>query len=118
MPLLASVAPDAANKTNLPTVTPQPSSFGAEIGQIDLRQPLSDSVFERVHGAFLAHKVLVFRGQPLDDEAHQAFAMRFGPLEGHINVSTRHAKLPSLRSPPSCALPPSRRKAATPSSPT
>ena len=50
-----------------------------------------------MHGAFLAHKVLVFRGQPLDDEAHQAFAMRFGPLEGHINVSTRHAKLPQVQ---------------------
>ncbi len=81
----------------LPTVEPHPNGFGAEIGNIDLRRPLADAAFELIHDAFLRHKVLVFRGQPLDDEAHQAFAMRFGPLEGHINVSTRHAKLPQVQ---------------------
>jgi len=91
------LAPIASNTAGLPTVTPQANGFGAEIGRIDLRQPLSDAAFGLIHEAFLAHKVLVFRGQPLDDEAHQAFAMRFGPLEGHINVSTRHAKLPQVQ---------------------
>ncbi len=56
------------------------TGFGAEVG-----------------GADLAHKVLVFRDQHLDDESHFAFAQRFGPLEGHINRSTRHGELPKLQ---------------------
>lgn len=98
MPELAtSPATVPANAAGLPTITPHANGFGAEIGNLDLRQPLSEAAFELIHEAFLAHKVLVFRGQPLDDESHQAFAMRFGPLEGHINVSTRHAKLPQVQ---------------------
>ena len=71
-----------ANAAGLPTVTPHQAGFAAEIGAIDLRQPVSDAAFELIHEAFLRHKVLIFRGQPLDDDAHQAFALRFGPLEG------------------------------------
>lgn len=97
MPEPATSAGVPANAAGLPTVTPGDNGFGAEIGNIDLRLPISEAAFELIHEAFLRHKVLVFRGQPLDDEAHQAFAMRFGPLEGHINVSTRHAKLPQVQ---------------------
>ena len=97
MPELAPEPGVPANAAGLPTITPHEHGFGAEIGNIDLTQPLSDAAFELIHEAFLRHKVLVFRGQPLDDEAHQSFAMKFGDLEGHINVSTRHAKLPQVQ---------------------
>jgi taurine dioxygenase len=93
--LAANTVP--ANAAGLPAVAAHANGFAAEVGNIDLRQPLSDAAFERIHEAFLRHKVLVFRGQPLDDDAHQAFALRFGPLEGHINVSTRHARLPQVQ---------------------
>lgn len=95
--LTSSNSPVPANAAGLPTITPQENGFGAEIGNIDLSQPVSDAAFELIHEAFLRHKVLVFRGQPLDDDAHQAFGLRFGELEGHINVSTRHAKLPQVQ---------------------
>ena len=97
MPELASETSVPANAAGLPTVTPDANGFGAEIGNIDLTQPISDAAFGLIHEAFLRHKVLVFRGQPLDDDAHQAFTLRFGDLEGHINVSTRHAKLPQVQ---------------------
>ena len=41
--------------------------------------------------------MLIFRNQPLDDEAHQTFGMLFGELDGHINKSTRHIALPSVQ---------------------
>ncbi|MGY9056716.1 MAG: TauD/TfdA dioxygenase family protein [Alphaproteobacteria bacterium] len=97
MPELASATAVPANAAGLPTIAPNTDSLGAEVASLDLSQPVSDAAFELIHEAFLRHKVLVFRGQPLEDEAHQAFAMRFGPLEGHINVSTRHAKLPQVQ---------------------
>lgn len=79
------------------TITPHANGFGAEIAGVDLTRPISDAEFALIHKAFLDHKVLVFRGQPLDDAAHHDFAQRFGELEGHINVSTRHKALPNVQ---------------------
>lgn len=81
----------------LPTVTPFDSALGAEIGGLDLSQPLTDAQFKVVEDAFVEHLVLVFRGQPLDDAQHLAFASRFGALEGHINRPTRHQKFEKVQ---------------------
>ena len=79
------------------TVSPHPNGFAAEITGVDLANPISDADFAVIHQAFLDHKVLVFRGQPLDDVSHQAFAVRFGELDGHINNQTRHKTLPKVQ---------------------
>ncbi|MCB1741963.1 MAG: TauD/TfdA family dioxygenase [Gammaproteobacteria bacterium] len=79
------------------TVRPFANGFGAQIDGVDLRQELSDEVFERIHQAFIDHHVLVFRSQALDDHQQLSFAQRFGPLEGHINRSTRHQQLPKVQ---------------------
>ena len=71
--------------------------FAAEIDGVDLARPLSDELFDAVYDALIAHKVLVFRDQRLDDAAHLAFARRFGPLEDHVNRSTRHGNQPKLQ---------------------
>ncbi len=86
--------PDTATiqSTALPTVKPLGQTIGAEVGNIDLSKPLTEAQFAVVEQAFLDHKVLVFRGQPLTDEQHLAFASRFGELEGHINKRTHHKK--------------------------
>lgn len=86
--------PDSAapQLETMPTVTPYDAALGAEISDIDLSQPLSEAQFAVVEAAFLKHHVLVFRGQPLTDEQHLAFAKRFGELEGHVNKSTHHKK--------------------------
>lgn len=78
-------------------VAPYPGGFAAEISGVDLARGLDDAQFASVHRAFLAHKVLVFRGHALDDESHQAFAARFGELEGHINRQTRHKTRPKVQ---------------------
>jgi alpha-ketoglutarate-dependent taurine dioxygenase len=53
---------------------------GAAVTGVDLSTPMSPAVFGDVERALLAHKVLVFRDQDIDDEQQLAFAGRFGPL--------------------------------------
>jgi len=64
-----------------PNVTPLSPALGAEIGSIDLARPLDDAAFQAVYDAWLAHAVLLFRGQHLDDAALVRFTSRFGDLE-------------------------------------
>jgi taurine dioxygenase len=64
-----------------PNVTPLSPALGAEIGSIDLARPLDHATFKAVYDAWLAHAVLLFRGQHLDDAALVRFTSRFGDLE-------------------------------------
>jgi alpha-ketoglutarate-dependent taurine dioxygenase len=69
-------------KTTL-AVTPLSGTIGAVIQGADLRQ-LNDATTEEIRQIWLKYKVVFFPGQPLDEEAHLAFASRFGELtEGH-----------------------------------
>ena len=63
------------------TVYPFTPGFAAEIGDVDLREPLSESAFEEIRAAFWKYSVLVFPGQDLTPEQHLAFSSRFGPVE-------------------------------------
>jgi taurine dioxygenase len=65
-------------------VRPSPTGIGAEVLGIDLAQPLNDSAFRRIAGAFDRYSVLAFRDQHLGPEQRIAFSRRFGPLQ--INV--------------------------------
>ncbi len=78
-------------------VKAEANDFAAEIGGVDLAAGFSEETFRAIRGAITRHKVLVFRDQHLDDDAHLAFAERFGPLEGHINTATRHDRLPKIQ---------------------
>jgi taurine dioxygenase len=66
------------------TVTPCSPHVGAEIGNIDLRQPLSNKQVSDVYGALLNHGVIFFRDQDIDFEQHQRFAQYFGKLHIHV----------------------------------
>ena len=68
------------------TITPAHPAFAAEIGGVDLTQPLDDATFERVATAFDDHSVLVFRGQALSDAQQMAFSERWGPLETTVRT--------------------------------
>jgi alpha-ketoglutarate-dependent 2,4-dichlorophenoxyacetate dioxygenase len=57
------------------------TGFAARIDGVDIRQPIDEVTWAEIRGAFDEHSVLVFRGQPLDDEAQIAFSRRFGALE-------------------------------------
>ncbi|MSQ55689.1 MAG: TauD/TfdA family dioxygenase [Betaproteobacteria bacterium] len=62
-------------------VVPSGRALGAEVRGIDLSRELDDSVFAGLRAAWLAHLVLVFRDQRLNDERLMRFSSRFGELE-------------------------------------
>nr|WP_294521706.1 TauD/TfdA family dioxygenase [uncultured Rhodopila sp.] len=59
--------------------SPNPG-FGAEITGIDPRA-INDAGFEAIRQAWIAHQVLLFRGQSLSDHDLIAFSRRFGALD-------------------------------------
>ena len=62
------------------SVSPVEPDFVAVIGNVDLRQPLSDETFAEIDEAFNQYAVLVFHDQPLSEDQQNSFANRFGPL--------------------------------------
>jgi len=68
--------------------------FAAEVGDIDLSQPLDVETLQSVRAAFATYAVLVFPAQQLTVEQHLAFASHFGPLETTVRLNMKHgAKL-------------------------
>jgi alpha-ketoglutarate-dependent 2,4-dichlorophenoxyacetate dioxygenase len=63
------------------TVTPLTSTFAARIDGADITGPPDAATWEEIRAAFEEHSVLLFRGQPLDDEQQIGFSRRFGDLE-------------------------------------
>jgi len=55
--------------------------FAARIDGADISRPLDGETWAAIRAAFEEHSVLVFRGQPLDDESQISFSLRFGDLE-------------------------------------
>ena len=63
------------------TVTRLTPCLAAHVDGVDIRCPIDDRTWSAIRAAFEAHSVLLFRGQPLDDDAQIAFSRRFGDLE-------------------------------------
>jgi alpha-ketoglutarate-dependent taurine dioxygenase len=70
-------------------------ALGAELSGLDLRKPLTESAAAEVRKAFLAHKVIFVRNQPLDCGQFLQFARTFGQpveypfvkgIEGHPEI--------------------------------
>ena len=61
---------------------------------------VDDETFAEIHRAFLDHKVLFFRDQPVTIEQHIAFGRRFGDLEVHpfITNDATHPEVVILES--------------------
>lgn len=62
------------------TITPLAMTIGAEIGAVDLTQPLSDQQVKEVRAALLNWKVVFFRNQHIDHAQHATFSRQFGEL--------------------------------------
>lgn len=62
---------------------PLGATVGGELSGIELGADLDDAVIAEIRQALLDYKVIVFRDQTLDSDAHVAFASRFGELEVH-----------------------------------
>ena len=83
-------------------VRPIAGALGAEIHGLALRS-IDDAQFDRIHQAFLEHKVIFFRDQALSPDTLKAVGRRFGdlylhpyltPVDGHPEV-LRLVKEPS-----------------------
>jgi taurine dioxygenase len=59
-------------------VEPLASAAGAEIGGVDVGEPLDDAVITEIHQAFLAHGAIFFRDQSLSPEQYLRFARTMG----------------------------------------
>lgn len=70
---------NVAPKTTELTVTPLTGAIGASVRGIDLAN-LDEASFKAMHDAFLEHCMLVFPQQFLKEDAHLAFAARWGEV--------------------------------------
>jgi taurine dioxygenase len=57
--------------------------IGAEIGGVDLAQPLGNQTFQEIHRALAENLVIFFRDQRISDEQHLDFGRKFGKLHIH-----------------------------------
>lgn len=71
------------------TICPVTPGFAAEIGDVDLAQPLPDTVFAEIQAAFWKYAVLVFPGQALTPQQHLEFSARFGPVENERTLDPK-----------------------------
>lgn len=78
------------------TVTPLGDYLGAEIANVDLREPPSDDTVAAIEQAFLDHQVLRFRGPLLSVPELAAFSARFGTLQPHVQRKFQHPQDPNV----------------------
>lgn len=76
-----TVARDHGSRTGI-EVRPLTPRIGAEVHGVSLAA-LGDGELDAIRSAFVRHRVLVFRDQDLDREAHKAFGRHFGALQTH-----------------------------------
>ena len=75
------------------TVWPITEEFAAEIGDIDLSEPLTNDDWATIHEAYDHYSVLIFPGQNLEHDQHAAFAQRFGPIDPSMVVDIESAPI-------------------------
>ncbi len=77
-------------------VEPSGQACGARVTGIDLSQPLDCAVVAEIRAAWLAHHVLAFPGQYIDDQQLERFTLQFGsfgedpffaPIAGHSHIA-------------------------------
>lgn len=62
-------------------ITPLRPDFVARVRGVDLAAGVGDQEFARLRRALDDHSILIFPGQPLDDDRQVAFSALWGPLE-------------------------------------
>ena len=89
--MTASTVTEAATSQHLAgafgnvTVTPLSGSMGCVVSGLDLREPLADDVSGLIRKAFLAHRILIFRNQSLDEASLVRVTREFGePVVHHV----------------------------------
>ena len=72
-------------------------ALGAEVCDVDVGKPMSESLFGEIHHAFLDYGILLLRHQQITREQHIDFSRRFGELDRHDALPRdRHPQYPEL----------------------
>ena len=74
------------------SIFPITSGFVAEIGDVDLSQPLSAAEVDAIKQAFWDYAVLIFPEQDLTEQQQLVFAQHIGPLETNLFAVNKNAK--------------------------
>ncbi len=77
-----------STSTETLTITKVSPHIGAEISNIDLTRPLSDSQIQQLRQAFIDHQVIFFRDQKISFDDHARLGQYFGPLGMHVGKAT------------------------------
>ena len=85
---MSSVAEVSQDALELRALSP---TFGVEVLDADLAEPMTDAVFDRIYDAFLTHQLLLFRDQRLEPGDQVTFARRFGSVQVHV-MNQYHAE--------------------------
>jgi len=64
-------------------VRPIAGALGAEIGGVNMAEPMGNQVFQELHDALMEHHVVFLRDQDVTPAEHVAFARQFGTLHIH-----------------------------------
>jgi alpha-ketoglutarate-dependent 2,4-dichlorophenoxyacetate dioxygenase len=75
------------------TVVPITLGFAAEIGDINLSEPIAAADLSSIKEAFAKYSVLIFPDQHLSADQHLDFARHFGPLDKSIGTYRKDAPL-------------------------
>ncbi len=75
------------------SIFPVTPDFAAEIGDLDLREPIVADTLQAVRDAFTKYAVLIFPAQELKPQHHLSFARNFGPLERTVQVAMKDQPL-------------------------
>jgi taurine dioxygenase len=78
---MSSIAEVSQDGLHLRALSP---TFGVEILDADLAEPVADAFFDRIYDAFLDHQLLLFRHQRLEPVDQVTFARRFGSVQVHV----------------------------------
>jgi taurine dioxygenase len=70
--------------------------MGAEVGGVDLAQPMPEAAFNEVRDALHRHHVLAIRRQDLKPQVFLEFAKRFGPPEPHVLDQYHHPRFADI----------------------
>jgi alpha-ketoglutarate-dependent 2,4-dichlorophenoxyacetate dioxygenase len=68
-------------------IWPVTDEFVAEVGDVDLSQPLFDDDWKAIEGAYNRYSVLIFPDQNLTHSVHAAIAGRFGSIDHSMQKS-------------------------------
>jgi len=71
------------------TIWPVTEAFAAEVGDVDLTQPLAAADLAAIQAAFWKYAVLIFPEQDLTQAQHLAFSGLFGPVETDRTLDPR-----------------------------